>query len=201
MFSDTTFIRNKNRKDEIDSKKMQQIESRLSSLVNTIKTMKQKCESSEYKEIFDTSFHENLKKSIANIELVRQKEHIEETGVIQMEENLSAIAKDVEQKISAEQAKFRAIQEETAKNEQIKRKFQDDLKISESKYNDLIKSLMSLIQELKQKIDTVKNLTNPSDLLNQAKQLFDAIEPTIKECEETIEQNIKKNYVQVMQID
>ena len=172
---------------------MHQIEIRLSSLVNSIKELKQKCETHEHKEVFDASFRENLAKSIETIELVKSKAMIEEMGVKQMEEDFNKIAKDYERKINEESLKLKEKQLELERKEEQTKKFYTELKTYEVKFNELIKSLMQFLSSLNAKIESIKSLSNTSDLLNQAKYLFDSIEANVKEIDFLTEEKIRKN--------
>lgn len=172
-----------------------EFESRLSNLINSVKELKQKCDTHEHREEFDLSFHENLTKSLELIEQFKSKPSLEETYVKQMEDELLTITRAYEQKMIDISLKIKERRErlELEKSEQNKTNFQNEVKAYKSKFDNLAKFLMHLITNLDLKIQEIKALKNPNDFLNQAKNLFDAIESNIKEIHAIIDFNFMKS--------
>ena len=182
------------RQDDVDSGKMRQFESRLSTLINNVKELKEKCDTHEHKEAFDLSFHENLTKSLDKIEQFRTTSSLEETSVKQMEDDFLTITRVYEQKLIDISIKIKERQLELEKSEQNKKHFQNEVKAYGSKFDDLAKFLMQLITSLDLKIQEIKRLKSPNDLLIQAKNLFDSIESNVKEIHSIIDFNFKKSF-------
>ncbi len=173
-----------------------EFESRLSTLINNVKELKQKCDTHEHREEFDLSFHQNLTKSLETIEQFKSKSSLEETNVKQMEDEFLTITRAYEQKLIDITLKIKERRErlELEKSEKNKTNFHNEVKAYKSKFDILAKFLMQLITNLDLKIQEIKALKNPNDLLNQAKNLFDAIESNIKEIHAIIDFNFTKNF-------
>ena len=183
---------------------MQEIETRLTSLTSTLKSMKARCESSEFKNIFDTSFHEHLNKNIESIEMIKTVEPSSKpnlTNLKQLAEKYSQLAEEMDQKINTEIQEFnkektrkeelereKKIQEE--KEKELMKNFLSELSINESKFRGVVNDLAKIREAINAKASSIKNLNNPS-LNNQFKELLDMCQSSMNEIETYINKNIK----------
>jgi uncharacterized alpha-E superfamily protein len=161
------------RTDETETAKVAQIETKLANLIQNLKDLLLKLETSEHKDSFDKSFRENIEKSIKSIETIKgQRPAASEAFLKQIEDNLTKMTKDYEQKLhEAETLKKlkqkelidRLEKEEQDKN-QKKKQFLNELHALKLKFNDLSKCLMKSIGILSEK-KIAQHLSSQAKLL------------------------------------